>query len=277
MIIYKITNLINGKIYIGKSESPLQIRWKKHLDCARKKVNRYLYDAMNHYGIENFKIECMEKCENKQTLNEREKFWIKHYNSMNKKLGYNMQEGGIRGKQPDEVRKRAGEKRLGISWGHHSVEIRERLRQLKTGKNNPAKRPEVRKKISDTLKEKYKKGLLKINIPKVEKGENHPRWHIPHTKQAKRRMCLARKGRTYEEIYGMEKAKEMRGILKEKWKGEKNPNYKNVPKEELLKIILSKRNVGEMANHFSVAKVTIFAKSHLYFNKTPMEIKGELR
>ena len=55
--IYKITNLINNKLYIGQTKKTIEERFKAHIKVARQHKNRYLYDAMNKYGYENFKIE----------------------------------------------------------------------------------------------------------------------------------------------------------------------------------------------------------------------------
>lgn len=61
--IYKITNLINGKIYIGQTTCSIEDRWKEHLHSAKKSVseNRPLYRAINKYGKENFSIEKIEE------------------------------------------------------------------------------------------------------------------------------------------------------------------------------------------------------------------------
>lgn len=91
--IYKITNTVNNKIYIGQTTKTIEERFQKHIQKAKQHVNRYLYDAMNHYGYDNFKIEPIEECDN-NLLNEREIYWIKYYNSNNKILGYNMTTGG---------------------------------------------------------------------------------------------------------------------------------------------------------------------------------------
>ena len=80
--IYKITNLINGKIYIGKTLDTIEKRWKDHKkDSIRPRCEkRPLYSAMNKYGIENFAIEEVEECSEKE-LSEREKYWIEFYHS----------------------------------------------------------------------------------------------------------------------------------------------------------------------------------------------------
>ena len=74
--IYKITNNINGKIYIGKTNflKP-EDRWKQHLREAKRKrcEKRPLYSAINKYGKDNFNFEVVEQTDNTE---EREKFWI---------------------------------------------------------------------------------------------------------------------------------------------------------------------------------------------------------
>lgn len=91
--IYKITNQINGKIYIGLTRTSIEERWKNHIKKAKEYPNRYLYDAMNHYGYEKFSIEQIEQCDD-NILDEREIYWIAYYNSTNPDIGYNLTEGG---------------------------------------------------------------------------------------------------------------------------------------------------------------------------------------
>ena len=91
--IYKITNLINGKEYIGKTNLTIEDRFKQHIrDSKRKRFEkRPLYDAINKYGIENFIVEKVEQCK-EDLLNEREQYWIDHYNTYHN--GYNATIGG---------------------------------------------------------------------------------------------------------------------------------------------------------------------------------------
>ena len=91
--IYKITNQINNKIYIGKTIGTIEKRWNEHCkDYQRRECeNRPLYAAMQKYGIENFKIEEVEECSD-IVLNERERYWIEYYGSF--KFGYNATKGG---------------------------------------------------------------------------------------------------------------------------------------------------------------------------------------
>ncbi|MBN1046202.1 hypothetical protein DVW08_12705 [Clostridium botulinum] len=93
MLIYKVINKINNKIYIGQTTQTIERRWEGHLyDCKKAKNNKF-YNAINKYGKENFKIEIVENDISSQALlNEREIYWIKFYDSY--KSGYNSTLGG---------------------------------------------------------------------------------------------------------------------------------------------------------------------------------------
>ena len=89
--IYQITNDINGKIYIGKTEFSIEKRFKEHCQDAFRDRNekRPLYAAMRKYGIEHFHIELIEETDSPE---EREVFWIENKRSF--KNGYNATVGG---------------------------------------------------------------------------------------------------------------------------------------------------------------------------------------
>lgn len=98
--IYKITNKINGKVYIGQSTNTSE-RWLAHkevitCDFRANSRHRPLYKDMMRYGLENFSFEVIEEC-SKEKLNEREIYWIKYYNSYffnPNSNGYNLTIGG---------------------------------------------------------------------------------------------------------------------------------------------------------------------------------------
>lgn len=164
MIIYKIVNALNGKIYVGQTSKTIEHRFRGHKKSAELKVNRKLYDAMNKYGIENFQIYEIEKVLNKTQADEREKFWIEKYNTFGPN-GYNMTIGGGGGytldswseEQRNELYERQANKRKGQK---RSPETRKKLSELKKGKTFEEqfgeRSDEIKKKISETNK---KKGL----------------------------------------------------------------------------------------------------------------------
>ena len=89
--IYQITNDINEKIYIGKTESSIENRFREHCNDAFRERNekRPLYSAMRKYGIEHFHIKLIEETNDPE---EREKYWIEKLGSF--KYGYNATIGG---------------------------------------------------------------------------------------------------------------------------------------------------------------------------------------
>ena len=85
MIVYKTTNLINGKIYVGQDTK----NNPKYLGSGK-----LLKKSIAKYGKENFRKEILESCVDKNLLDEREKYWILTLNSRDPKIGYNIANGG---------------------------------------------------------------------------------------------------------------------------------------------------------------------------------------
>jgi group I intron endonuclease len=143
MCVYKTTNLINGKIYIGKSA----INKKRYIGGGK-----YLRLAIKKYGRENFKKEILENnIENKDKLNQRETYWINFYNSRDPKIGYNRSLGGdgFSGKRDESFC-------LKISQNHADV----------SGKNNPF----FGKRHSEETKQKMSKNHWDCS------GKNNPNY-----------------------------------------------------------------------------------------------------
>lgn len=150
MIIYKVTNLVNNNIYIGQTTGYLSRRKYEHEYFAfKKKDSVYFHNALRKYGVKNFKWEVIEKCRSQNELNEMEFHYIKQYNSK-RPNGYNLTDG-------------FDKSTFGYKLTKEQLQIRSRLNSGKNNPNygngdkiagdkNPAKRPEVRKKISESKK-----------------------------------------------------------------------------------------------------------------------------
>lgn len=101
MVIYKLTNKLNGKVYIGKTEIEFRLRLNQHrsnsLNPNSKNYNNYIYRAIRKYGWENFTWEIIDNAKTESELIDKEIYWIKYFGSFGN--GYNMTEGGegIRG------------------------------------------------------------------------------------------------------------------------------------------------------------------------------------
>lgn len=86
--IYETTNLINGKKYIGQKTSNIFLA-EEYLGSGK-----FIKRAIEKYGQENFKVRLIEKCDSKENLDEREIYWIAHYNAVKSKEYYNISKGG---------------------------------------------------------------------------------------------------------------------------------------------------------------------------------------
>lgn len=163
MYIYKTTNLLNGKIYIGKRV------YRKKDDKWYLGSGIYLNRAIKKYGRENFKKEIIEWCNDKTHLNKREIYWIKQFNAINPKIGYNLSLGGDGGNVGKEAYIKIGNKLRGkkrpkefgekiskaLKGKPKSKEHIEKVRRSLLGRTRPK---EVIDKMSKSIKKKYAEG-----------------------------------------------------------------------------------------------------------------------
>lgn len=150
--VYKITNNVNGKVYIGQSVS-IQTRWKEHINSLKRGDSRctLLQRAWNKYGEENFTFEILELC-TEDMLDEIEIKYINIYNSCNQ--GYNIESGG-------NVNKRLSENTKELLRQSHlgkkmSEETLKKMSESRMGDKNPmygkTHNKETRKKMSNAAK-----------------------------------------------------------------------------------------------------------------------------
>lgn len=145
MIIYKTTNKINGKIYIGKdsNNNPKYIGSGVYIRLAIKK-----------HGIENFTKEVLEYC-TASNINEREKYWIEKENSRDKKIGYNISPGGdgYNFTNDEDMRKFKNN----LSARQKEIQNRPEMKAIVSKTHLGRKRPpETGKRISESKIEFYK-------------------------------------------------------------------------------------------------------------------------
>lgn len=149
-IIYKITNKINGKVYIGQTKN-FDRRMEQHRTIAKRgSKNTHLYHAIQKYGWSNFTPKIVERV-NYNNIDEREIYWIQYYKSTNSVYGYNMTYGGEGVKPTSETRKRMSKAQMGKnnsmygrrgklspSWGRtHTEEAKRKMSISRSGRNNP--------------------------------------------------------------------------------------------------------------------------------------------
>ena len=174
MIIYKITNLLNKKVYIGQTINDLRRRvGRRQLNIHR--YNEHLRKAVKKYGHDNFRIDVLEHCCKVEQLNKRERYWIKFYDSTNFHKGYNMDSCGNGGFHKSEDTK----KKLSIkcSGWHHTKETKRKITDSQLGEKHWAygkkfskqhiqnlRKSHLGNKQSKKTKEKIRKFMKKRKI-----------------------------------------------------------------------------------------------------------------
>lgn len=125
--IYKITNTINNKCYIGKSED-LAKRLKYHTDTLVRgsNKNKHMQNAYNMYGPGTFTVEILEDLDDDVDINEREKYWISFYQSSDDRYGYNRTKGGD-----------GGNSYVDCMAEEEREEHYKKHKEIRTGENNP--------------------------------------------------------------------------------------------------------------------------------------------
>jgi len=149
MIIYKAENIVNGKMYIGKTIRPLEDRINGHF-YDMKRYNYPFYNALEKYGKDNFSWEILTETDSESKLNVLEKFYIACYRRMG--VLYNLTDGGDgccwnKGKSLSEEHKiKIRQSNIGLK---RSEETKEKVRQANLGKKHSE---ETKRKMSEKHK-----------------------------------------------------------------------------------------------------------------------------
>jgi group I intron endonuclease len=217
MIIYKTTNLINGKIYIGKD---------KHNNENYLGSGKILKQAIQKYGKENFKKEIIEECKDEKLWLEREIYWIEYFNST--KIGYNIALGGHGGDtisnnpNKDDIRKRHSEKMKDPNVNKNKARGRKPIIKKRDDPNwiNPQKG----KKCSSRGRPSNKKGIPNQKHSEWMK-ENNPFRGKTHSEEHKQKL---------KEINSKPKSEEHKRKISETLKGNKPGNMRKVEIESVI-------------------------------------------
>lgn len=133
MIVYLITNIVNGKYYVGKSMYSAKYRWSQHLAMAKKRTY-YFANAIKKYGSESFIVEELSNAETNEQLLELERLWIISLRSYDPKVGYNSTYGGEGTLDTIETRKKKSLSHIGKS---HSTLVKIAIGKAHLGKPRP--------------------------------------------------------------------------------------------------------------------------------------------
>jgi group I intron endonuclease len=183
--IYKITNLINNKIYIGSAKK-CEVRKKQHENIFNNSMA--ISRAICKYGWENFSFEIIETCEIKDLLI-REQYWIDLYRSYDELIGYNIAKSTTafaRGLKHSEESKRKMSELCKRRFS--DPKEREKLRNRNLGEKNPLygkkHSDESRRKMSEAAKLRYK------NMRAPFSGKSHSIESINKIREAKKKRDL---------------------------------------------------------------------------------------
>lgn len=94
MYVYKITNTVNNKIYIGITSRTVEERFYEHKYRITERIHLHLYASMQKYGADKFTVSILESSNTLEELFKQERFWISKLNSNNPSFGYNNTNGG---------------------------------------------------------------------------------------------------------------------------------------------------------------------------------------
>lgn len=157
MLVYLITNKINGKMYVGQTIRTVAERWGEHKKTSAKpsKVSTYLYNAIRKHGAENFEIESLVVVQTKQEMDYYERELIRFLDLRDETKGYNLTDGG------DGV--------LGLK---HSEKSKEKNRQAHLGTKLSE---EHKRKIALTSLGRTHTEETKIKMSKYVKTDEHRR------------------------------------------------------------------------------------------------------
>lgn len=151
--VYKITNKVTNKIYIGITNQGSGARYRHHWYESRIGEPSPIHRSMAKYGEDNFTLEIIDFADTYDELKEKEKYWIKQYNSTDKSIGYNLTEGGD-----------------GTFGRKHSEDTKEKIRQKAIGRKVSE---ETKKKMSETrlgkCSDKQREHLLKLTVGQSKK------------------------------------------------------------------------------------------------------------
>lgn len=170
--IYKITNVVNGKFYIGSSNN-LKKRKREHFWSLDKgnHVNAHLQRAYDKYGKDSFEFDVLEFLNNDENLLEIEQFYIDTTDCCNLSVGYNINEyavgGGLKGENNPNFGKKMSE------------EQKEKIRKTLLGHH-----------VSETTKK-----LMSANRKGKMVGKDNHNFGKPRTKEQKERHSEMLKGR----------------------------------------------------------------------------------
>lgn len=209
-IIYKSTNKINGRVYIGKTVRDFEHRKAQHKTQAlNNRYNSYFHHAIRKYGWDNFDWEVIDFHDDEGTLGLMEEAYILFFDSYNN--GYNLTRGGdgaSGAKRSEETRRKLSEALSGENHPFYgkkrSAETRRKISEAHSGKKHSA---ETRKKMSEASKRENLSSETRKKLSEALSGENNPMYGKKHSAETLKKIS--------EALYGKKVSAETRKKMSE--------------------------------------------------------------
>lgn len=195
-LIYKITNLINGKSYIGQTIKEVKYRWREHVNEANTRARFPLHKAIKKYGPENFNIEIICYCPNQVELNYKEKENTDYFNAWIGKGGYTCKAGDGIGSVSEETKKKHS---VASTGRKHSEESKKKASLSKLGDKNPnfgkPLTEETKRKMSLSSRGHKKSEETRKRIALAKIGDKNPNFGKIESTETRIKKSIAMSGR----------------------------------------------------------------------------------
>lgn len=201
MIVYLLTCIVNGKEYVGQSETDLETRWEKHVAVSRStRSNAYkrmpIVRAIAKHGVENFDKKVIEECDTYESMDAAEIRWIAELGTTDPTIGYNVSKGGdapMRGKKhrKDSIEKmREAQARVNADP--------ETRRRKSVAASKSMLRPERRAAIKAGNTRFFENGMpedVKQKLREAMSGERNANYGKPMPEERRIKLSTSHKGK----------------------------------------------------------------------------------